>query len=165
MTTLVVFDDRGRYPEVLLAPNRDHCLAGAPRWIGWPEIHAGCFGRPGMRDAMTERDGAARTSPYTPPTMETGIRGDRRADVDALYAEAREALTQSANRLRVLTERLREVHAAELDKPRSASDPRRAVRSTRDQQARTRHVPTRCSAGWSSSPVTSKTASGTSSAA
>ena len=63
---------------------------------------------------MTGEGGAGRTSPYTRLTMETGIRGDRRADVDALYAEAQQALTQSANRLRTLTERLREVHAAEL---------------------------------------------------
>jgi two-component system, NarL family, sensor histidine kinase DegS len=53
-------------------------------------------------------------SAYTPPTMETGIRGDRRADVDALYTEAQQALTQSANRLRALTERLRQLHADEV---------------------------------------------------
>ena len=86
---------------------------------------------------MTEHDGAARTSPYTRPTMETGIRGDRRADVDALYTEAEQALTQSANRLRALTERLREIHAAELDEARSTLDARAggAVEAGRDQQA------------------------------
>src|SRR5664279_1542577 len=86
---------------------------------------------------MTEPGGATRTSPYTRPTMETGIRGDRRADVDALYTEAQQALTQSANRLRALTERLREVHATELEEARRAADPRSsgADEAGRDQQA------------------------------
>jgi len=86
---------------------------------------------------MTEPGGATRTSPYTRPTMETGIRGDRRADVDALYTEAQQALTQSANRLRALTERLREVHATELEEARRAADPRSsgAHEAGRDQQA------------------------------
>jgi signal transduction histidine kinase len=76
-------------------------------------------------------------SAYTPPTMETGIRGDRRADVDALYTEAQQALTQSANRLRVLTEQLRELHAVELatatrpDQTRTSG----AQEVSRDQQA------------------------------
>jgi signal transduction histidine kinase len=90
-----------------------------------------------MRDVVTEHGGAARTSPYTRPTMETGIRGDRRADVDALYNEAQQALTQSANRLRVLTERLREVHATELAEARRAPDPGAGGvhEAGRDQQA------------------------------
>jgi len=86
---------------------------------------------------MTDQGGADRTSPYTRPTMETGIRGDRRADVDALYTEAQLALTQSANRLRTLTERLREVHAVELAEARRSPEPRAtaAEAAGRDQQA------------------------------
>jgi signal transduction histidine kinase len=76
-------------------------------------------------------------SAYTPPTMETGIRGDRRADVDALYTEAQQALSQSANRLRALTGRLREVHAAEMLDVRRAQDGRigDAPEAGRDQLA------------------------------
>jgi two-component system, NarL family, sensor histidine kinase DegS len=85
---------------------------------------------------MTEDGGTARTSPYTRPTMETGIRGDRRADVDALYTEAQQALTQSANRLRALTERLRELHAYEMADANRPTDPREggAEEADRDQQ-------------------------------
>ena len=74
---------------------------------------------------------------YTPRTMETGIRGDRRADVDALYTEAQQALTQSANHLRTLTERLRELHAEELETARRPAEPRSsgAREVGRDQQA------------------------------
>ena len=69
--------------------------------------------------------------------METGIRGDRRADVDALYTEAQQALTQSANRLRALTERLRELHAEELATADAPAEPRSsgAREVGRDQQA------------------------------
>jgi two-component system, NarL family, sensor histidine kinase DegS len=86
---------------------------------------------------MSEHGGAARISPYTRPTMETGIRGDRRADVDALYAEAQQALTQSANRLRTLTERLRELHAVELQEARrpAVAGSGNALEADRDQQA------------------------------
>ncbi len=137
-TTLVMFDDRGRYPEALLVPAAPTCLADDPatdrpgRGSSVVVPH-----RPCLRDAMTEQGGTARTSPYTRPTMETGIRGDRRADVDALYTEAQLALTQSANRLRALTERLREVHADELTEARRVPDPGATAAETagRDQQA------------------------------
>jgi two-component system sensor histidine kinase DegS len=68
--------------------------------------------------------------------METGIRGDRRADVDALYTEAQQALTQSANRLRTLTESLRELHAYELADARRPPDPQAggAHDASHDQQ-------------------------------
>ncbi len=93
--------------------------------------------RPHVRLPVTELGGAARTSPYTRPTMETGIRGDRRADVDALYAEAQQALTQSANRLRALTERLRELYADELHEARrpAVAGSGNAQDADRDQQA------------------------------
>ncbi len=113
--TLIVFDDRGRYPGTPDRPDRSDLprdRAEADRPGRRPGLAVSS--RPGMRGTMTGEGGAGRTSPYTRLTMETGIRGDRRADVDALYAEAQQALTQSANRLRTLTERLREVHAAEL---------------------------------------------------
>lgn len=86
---------------------------------------------------MSEPGRTPRVSAYTPPTMETGIRGDRRADVDALYSEAQQALTQSANRLRALTERLRELHAAEMVVARQLAGPRPgdAQDAARDQQA------------------------------
>ncbi len=73
---------------------------------------------------MSELGRSGDHSPYTPPTMETGIRGDRRADVDALYTEAQQALSQGANRLRVLTGRLRELHAAQMQDVRRAQDGR-----------------------------------------
>ena len=94
--------------------------------------------RPGLRDAMTEQGGTARTSPYTRPTMETGIRGDRRADVDALYTEAQQALTQSANRLRALTERCARCTPPSSQEARRPPDHRRDQRADdrgRDQQA------------------------------
>ncbi len=72
-------------------------------------------------------------SPYTRPTMETGIPGDRRADVDALYTEAQQALTQSANRLRALTERLRELHGAEIATARRARAPGAGDSDTRER--------------------------------
>ena len=63
--------------------------------------------------------GPEGTSPYTRGTMETGTLGERRqveVEIDDLYAEAKQTLSQSANRLRALTERLREVYADELDR-------------------------------------------------
>ena len=137
--TLIVFDDRAPYPDVLLDPAAVTCLAAAPEsdrarggaGVAVPD-------RPRLRGAMSSDGRDPNASAYTPPTMETGIRGDRRADVDALYTEAQQALTQSANRLRMLTERLRELHAAELESVRSTAEagtdgPREVGR---DQQAR-----------------------------
>jgi signal transduction histidine kinase len=50
------------------------------------------------------------SSPYTRRAMETGTLGERRqADADALYAEAKQVLSQSANQLRAVTERLRQI--------------------------------------------------------
>ena len=63
--------------------------------------------------------GPGGTSPYTRDTMETGTLGERRqveVEVDDLYAEAKQTLSQSANRLHELTERLREAYGEELDK-------------------------------------------------
>ena len=64
---------------------------------------------------MSDLGRRADRSAYTPPTMETGIRGDRRAAVDALYTEAQQALSQSANRLRALTGKLRRNQLLSLD--------------------------------------------------
>jgi signal transduction histidine kinase len=48
--------------------------------------------------------------------METGTLGERRqADVDALYAEAKQAVAQAANRVRDATERVREAASALAD--------------------------------------------------
>jgi len=50
-------------------------------------------------------------NPYTRETMETGPRSERRrARFEALYAEAKQALSYAANHVRALTERAREVH-------------------------------------------------------
>ena len=110
---LIVVDERGRYPAALL----DAAGSRMPR-RGSGRRRAGRAARlavppgPGVRPAMSL--GTEGTSPYTRATMETGTLGERRADVDALYAEAKKALGQSANQLRSLTERLREMHADEL---------------------------------------------------
>lgn len=50
-------------------------------------------------------------NPYTREAMETGPRSERRrARFEALYAEAKQALSYAANQVRALTERAREVH-------------------------------------------------------
>lgn len=50
-------------------------------------------------------------NPYTRETMETGSQSERRrARFEALYAEAKQALSYAANQVRALTERAREVH-------------------------------------------------------
>jgi signal transduction histidine kinase len=52
---------------------------------------------------------------YTRGTMETGTLGtQRQAEVDALYAQAKQVLAQDANQLRAVTERLRETYGAAL---------------------------------------------------
>ncbi len=51
-----MFDDRGRYPEVLLTPSGPTCLADDPQQIGLADDPAWLFRhRPGVRDAMTEQ--------------------------------------------------------------------------------------------------------------
>lgn len=53
-------------------------------------------------------------SPYTRATVEIGTLGERRqTEFDALYAEAKQVLGQSANQIRAVTERLRQSHATE----------------------------------------------------
>jgi hypothetical protein len=42
-TTLVMFDERGRYPEILLTPTGPPCLAGDPRQIGLADDPAWLF--------------------------------------------------------------------------------------------------------------------------
>jgi signal transduction histidine kinase len=50
-------------------------------------------------------------STYTPATMDTGGDGEReRARFDALYEEAKQALSYTANQLRDLAERARQIH-------------------------------------------------------
>ncbi len=59
--------------------------------------------------------GDEHASPYTRATMEMGTLGDRRqAEFDTLYAEAKQALGAGANRLLMVTERLRQAYAADL---------------------------------------------------
>lgn len=59
--------------------------------------------------------GRAGGSPYTRPNVEMGILGDRQqAEFDALYSEAKQVLSQSANQLKALAEQLRRTHADEL---------------------------------------------------
>ncbi len=54
-------------------------------------------------------------SAYTRGKMEIGtVREQRQAEVDALYAEAKQLLAQDANQLRAVTERLRETYGAAL---------------------------------------------------
>ncbi|HEV8054494.1 MAG: hypothetical protein H0V04_04105 [Chloroflexi bacterium] len=48
--------------------------------------------------------------------MEKGALGDpREAVLDTLYAEAKQVLSQTANQLHTLTERLREAHAFDVE--------------------------------------------------
>jgi signal transduction histidine kinase len=55
--------------------------------------------------------------------MDLGTLGDRRqAEFDALYTEAKQVLSQSANQLKAVTERLRQSHAGEIDELGAASD-------------------------------------------
>lgn len=55
--------------------------------------------------------GHAGTSPYTPATVETGIPGERpNAEIDTLYAEAKQLLGRSSNQLKDVSERLRLAH-------------------------------------------------------
>jgi signal transduction histidine kinase len=59
--------------------------------------------------------GQGGNSPYTRADVEMGILGERQqAEFDALYSEAKEVLSQSANQLKALAEQLRRAHAAEL---------------------------------------------------
>jgi hypothetical protein len=55
--------------------------------------------------------------------MEMGTLGDpRQVAFDALYAEAKKALSHSANELRALTERLRETYGEALEQWQSGQD-------------------------------------------
>lgn len=77
-------------------------------------------------------------SPYTRATMDLGTLGDRRqAEFDAQYSEAKKLLSQSANQLKAVTERLRQSHAEELAdlKGRGQSDDL----DRRDLEARLSH--------------------------
>lgn len=68
---------------------------------------------------MTER--VPPSTAYTRPDMEMGtLDGQRQVTLDALYAEAKQVLSQSANQLRTLTERLRQAHAADSERWRGA---------------------------------------------
>jgi len=59
--------------------------------------------------------GLAESSPYTRANVEMGILGKRQqAEFDALYSEAKQVLSQSANQLKALAEQLRQTHADEL---------------------------------------------------
>lgn len=59
--------------------------------------------------------GSGESSPYTRVNVEMGTLGERRqAEFDALYAEAKEVLSQSADQFKNVAERLRRAHAAEL---------------------------------------------------
>lgn len=70
--------------------------------------------------------GRAKVTAYTRATVEMGTRGERRqAEFDALYAEAKQVLSQSANELRAVTERLRESQAEVGDGAGPDEDPAR----------------------------------------
>lgn len=59
---------------------------------------------------------ATPSTTYTPRSMEKGALGDpREAVLDTLYAEAKQVLSQTANQLHTLTERLREAHAFDVE--------------------------------------------------
>ena len=59
--------------------------------------------------------GRSGPSAYTPATMDAGTLGERqRPDVDELYAEAESLLSRSANELRGITERLRQLGINDL---------------------------------------------------
>jgi signal transduction histidine kinase len=68
--------------------------------------------------------------------MDLGTLGDRRqAEFDALYAEAKQMLSQSANQLKAVTERLRQSHSEELQElGRGPDEPAR-----RSEEARLSH--------------------------
>ena len=58
--------------------------------------------------------GTLPSTAYTRPDMEMGTLDEpREATLDVLYAQAKQVLSQSANQLRDLTERLRQIHATD----------------------------------------------------
>lgn len=69
---------------------------------------------------MTSRKGVTA---YTPATVETGIAGARpNAEIDALYAEAKQLLGSSANQLKDVSVRLRRAHGEHEEQLRTVGD-------------------------------------------
>src|SRR3954468_2681332 len=78
-------------------------------------------------------NGSTGTSPYTPATVETAILGTRpNAEIDALYAEAKQLLGQSSNQLKDVSERLRHAYGEHEQQMAGTSDD--AVRRELDRK-------------------------------
>ena len=126
---LVVFDERGDYPAVLLDGPAAACFDGAePYALRCRRPRLALPDHPGV-PAVTHGDD--HDTPYTRATMEMGTLGERRqAEFDTLYAEAKQALGAGANQLRMVTERLRQAYAADLLEYRQARRPTPTRRPT-----------------------------------
>jgi two-component system sensor histidine kinase DegS len=72
--------------------------------------------RPRRTDTPDGPSGKAVGGPYTRPKMVRGTLGDeRQVDLDGLYADAKQALSSTANRLRTTTQRFREAYTARYE--------------------------------------------------
>ena len=125
---LVILDERGRYPDVLLHPVGEACLDGPPFRVGLAEVtRVAVPAGPGLLASMTELEGTPAVSPYTRATMGSVTRDDQRTAVDGLYAEAISALDRAADDLRGLTGRLREAVATASPLAETDADPSRTL--------------------------------------